>query len=94
VREKWLYAWFREQFPTQAERAMESILIVHDELEGAWLFVLWVMGGGSTKVRSSAFEGPKAREAFRNVNDQNGQPLRLVASKSAGYPADFYFPAT
>ena len=31
IREKWLYAWFREKFPDLAEQLLRTLVIVHDE---------------------------------------------------------------
>lgn len=93
VREKWLYAWFKEQEPKLGDEMLESLVIVHDELEPSILWFLWVIGGGSARVRKHEFEEETSREAFRRVIEAHGQPMRLLAQKSDGYGADFYGPA-
>jgi hypothetical protein len=88
-----LYAWLKAKDPSRAEELLEKLVIVHDELEGSVLFFLWAMGGGNLKVRQEEFEGAtSAREAFKNVNDAHGQPLKLIARKTEGYGADYYEP--
>ncbi len=93
VREKWLYAWFRKCHPAIAGQYRDGLVIVHDELDSTFTYMLWAIGGGSLKVRRREFEGRPATAAFREVNQANACPLKLVAQKSEGYRADFYLPA-
>lgn len=92
VREKWLFAWFNENHPELAEEFIETLIIIHDEQDSYLLFMLWVMGGASVHVRRSDFENASPREAFQKVNESNGRPLTLIATKTDGYPACFYRP--
>ena len=51
-------------------------------LESSFLFFLWLIGGGSAKLRQHEFEDAgNARELFRKVNEAHGRPLRLVAER-------------
>ena len=94
VREKWLYAWLKLHHADIASRAIDSLLIIHDELEPHFLSAFWAVGGGSLKVRKHQFEGASARETFRAVNQTNHSPLKLIAQKTTGYAADFYVPVS
>ena len=93
IREKWLYAWFKDNHPELADELMESLIIVHDELNSTFSFMLWVTGGGDPAVRREQFEGINSRDAVSLVNHANGQPLTLIARKAEGYRADFYRPS-
>jgi hypothetical protein len=92
TREKWLYAWFKDNHPEVGDSLLEKLLIVHDEHEIYILSFLWAMGGGSEEVRLADFEAETPRETFRAVNESNDRPLRLVARKTEGFRADFYAP--
>jgi hypothetical protein len=92
VREKWLYAWFKEKDPELAEQLLESVVIIHDELDRSILQCLWMMGGGSPNVRAEEFREGVPRQVFKKLNEAHGQPLVLVAQKTEGYLGDFYAP--
>jgi hypothetical protein len=92
TREKWLFAWFKDNHPERAEELQDTLVIVHDELDSSMLMMLWSMGGGSMGVRREEFENAKPREAFEKVNEDYDRPLALLAQKVDGFPACFYAP--
>ena len=94
VREKWLFAWFKEQQPNRAQELLEKLIIVHDELQSSFLYLFWALGGGDLKVRREEFQKGTPRQIFKSVNTRHGEPLKLVVQKSRGFPADYYEPRT
>jgi hypothetical protein len=92
VRERWLYAWLKDRDPDTAARLLESLVIIHDDLDGSLLYAYWMAGGGGTEARVREFAEGKPTETFRRVNEAHRHPLKLVAQKLDGCRADFYGP--
>jgi hypothetical protein len=92
VREKWLFAWFKEENPHAAKEHFETVLIVHDELEYYIAQIYWVIGTGKNLNFRELTKDKTIRNAFSQANAAHGSPLQLIAQKISGFPADFYVP--
>jgi hypothetical protein len=92
VRERWLFAWFKEENPQAAKEHFQTVLIVHDELEYYIAQIYWVMGTGKNLNFRELTKDKTIRNAFSQANAAHGSPLQLIAQKTSGFQADFYVP--
>jgi len=93
--DKALFSWLCLQgnLPFRPENAMDSLIIIHDELTPSLLANAFWCGTNDFKVREEAFWTGTPREAFERVNTERGSKLLKIMSKRTGLAADYYMPA-
>jgi len=93
--DKALFNWLRAQegLNFAPDAVMDSLLIIHDELEPETLSVAYWSGTSDFKAKAELFAAGVPREAFARVVRERGAPLTKVATKATRLAADYYLPA-
>lgn len=92
--QRWLCNWLatRPDSGVSLPDALESLVIVYDEMSPDLVANAWWCGTGDIGLRSTEFDGGDPLEVFHEINQRRGEPLRLVCRKPAPFAADFYLP--